>query len=90
MRARPEPNKAVVSAKATEPESVLDPVVRASMDLAQRVNLILQTDSFLQDLAQVNFELSEEIRSALTAELLRVGHVQGSFAATLYNSLRQE
>jgi hypothetical protein len=90
VRARPEPNKAVVSAEATEPETVLDPVVRASMDLAQRVNLILQTDSFLRDLAQVNFELNEKIRGALTAELLRVGHVQGSVAAALYDSLRQE
>lgn len=73
-----------------EPKPVLDPIVSASMDLAQRVNLILQTDSFLRDLAQVNFELNEKIRGALTAELLRVGHIQGSFAATLFNSLRQE
>ena len=86
LMAQPQPKKATTS---PEPEP-LSAMERAGMDLAQRVNLIFQTDSFLQELAQVNFELNEKIRGALTAELLRVGHVQGSFAAALYNSLRRE
>jgi hypothetical protein len=98
--AQPEPKNATVAGPVEkrdataslqpEPEPTLSPVERAGMDIAQRVNLIFQTDSFLRDLAQVNFELNEKIRAALASELLRVGHVQGSFAAALYNSLRQE
>ena len=91
--AKPKPaNPAPPAPSSTSPikEEAQSPIVQAGFDLAQRVNLILQTDSFLTRLSAVNFELNEKIRSALTSELLRAGHIQGTFAATLYNSLRRE
>jgi len=89
VRARPEPNKAtVVSAEATEPESVLDPVVRASMDLAARAALVLQTDSWLSRLAEHSPDMRTKILASLSQELLRAGFVNGDFCARLYNDSR--
>ncbi len=88
--ANPEPPAPSSTSPIKEEEAQPSPIVQAGLDLAQRVNLIFQTDSFLRGLSAVNFELNEKIRSALTTELLRAGHIQGTFAATLYNSLRRE
>ena len=88
--ANPAPPQVFSASPIKEEEAQPSPIVQAGLDLAQRVNLILQTDSFLRSLSAVNFELNEKIRSALTTELLRAGHIQGTFAATLYNSLRRE
>lgn len=103
VEAKPEPKKpTVVSAEtkqadlvekrgaavSTEPESKLDPIVRASMDLAARALLVLQTDSWLSRLAEHSAEMRTKILGAVSAELLRTGFVGGDFCARLYNDSR--
>jgi hypothetical protein len=101
--AQPEPKKpTVVSADAkradlvkkrgaaviAEPEPKLDPIVRASMDLAARALLVLRTDSWLSRLAEHSPDVRTTILAALSDELLRTGFVSGDFCARLYNDNR--
>jgi len=86
----PEPPQASSAIPIKGEEAPPSPIERVGSDRAQLVEMILRTDSFLRSLSAVNFELNEKIRAALTAELLRVGHIAGTWAAALYNSLRRE
>jgi len=86
----PEPETQASPANLQKEEEAMPSPTASADGLAQRVEMILKTDSFLRSLSAVNFELNEKIRSALTTELLRVGHIAGTFAALLYNSLRRE
>jgi hypothetical protein len=73
---------------STEPEPKLDPIVRASMDLAARALLVLRTDSWLSRLAEHSPDVRTKILAALSDELLRTGFVSGDFCARLYNDSR--
>ena len=84
-----EPEQTFSASQQKEAEPEPGPIAKAD-GRAQLVEMILKTDSFLRSLSAVNFELNEKIRSALTAELGRVGHIASPFAAALYNSLRRE
>ena len=70
----------------TEPE--LNPVVRASAELAARAALVLRTDSWLSRLAEHSPEMRTRILGSLSGELLRAGFVNGDFATRLYNENR--
>jgi hypothetical protein len=84
-----EPTKTLdLAPTKAEPEPVLDPVVRASMDLAARADLVLRTDSWLSRLAEHSPDMRTKILASLSDELLRAGFVNGDFCARLYNDSR--
>jgi hypothetical protein len=73
----------------TQPdEPTLNPIERASADLAARAALVLKTDSWLSRLAQHSPDMRTKILASLSEELLRAGFVNGDFATRLYNDSR--
>jgi hypothetical protein len=93
VEVKPEPKvPTVVSAEAKrvspESEPTLNPIERASADLAARAALVLQTDSWLSRLAEHSPDMRTRILASLSDELLRVGFVSGDFCARLYNDSR--
>jgi hypothetical protein len=77
-----------VPSGAQPDEPTLNPIERASADLAARAALILRTDSWLSRLAEHSPEMRTRILAALGEELLRTGFVNGDFATRLYNDSR--
>jgi hypothetical protein len=76
------------AAVSTESEPTLNPIERASADLAARAALVLRTDSWLSRLAEHSPDMRTRILAGLSEELLRAGFVNGDFAAKLYNDIR--
>lgn len=79
--------ESVIGRSADAPQ--LSPFEHAALDLRSRAELVLTTDSWLQNLATHNLgTMREKILTAITERLLTVGHADGLFCLGLYNELR--